>query len=681
MPKNHHISDAELLAKLRHDTLKHLDLPAREQALDELSWALLLRRIYDPQQGMLAKGRQWLTQVQPHQSALRTIAKDAEALFSRLAALEVNTRKAATQAAAAPTELISALEALRQLLHPDQSLVEEEPGAFDAIDSLLEAPLSHPPAVSSPVVREKARILIVDDRLQAIERFHAVPMMRERFEWITLCELDGPCWLCPHRDGCQMKRARNFRELESALRRAQAKSRPIDVILMDLRFDDITIGEALPIPKGMLSTHPDAARSLQGLIMVRELHERSDLPHVPVVLMTERATLPAGAERLIRGLDGLHFVDDEASIEALIARLDMVSQRARRPLTEGDFYWGRGPAMQKVREQIELLALGPRPILLTGPSGSGKSFLVEEVVLPLSGRSHLVTVDLSAMPESLVESELFGHVKGSFSGAIADRAGLLEEAHGGILFIDEIGHLSPENQRRLLLFLQDRKVRRVGASHRTQRQVDVKVVAATHLELEREVEAGRFRFDLFMRLRPATQIALPRLNQRIEDLDGLMKHLVERLLRGPELMPYVQTLSAERKLEGVHGLLIGHEAASPRALCVRLNSPSAAVLKQYQWPGNTRELESVLDTLLLRALADARMVKSRSNIAEIDHYLAIRLLSGERQSENLRPTLMLAIEPASDLKEMRSRLERAYLIEAFRISEADMTRMTELVLG
>lgn len=693
----------ELLSHLRHDLIKHLDIPTPGDTLSTAAWEVLQRRLFSNPTGVVTMGHDWTLRLKRAWSDHPLMIESVEGLTVALLELDQLEGKVTTWAqtrAQASALLTQRLDALVDAVHGihdaarASGLIEGEapqPRGDDddaTLDFLLgdeetTAPLANAAAhMQPPEEIIMSRVLVVDDRLHAVERFHAMKHMQERFDWVTLCELEGPCWTCPHRDGCGMKRARTFRELESALRRADATGRPIDAVLMDVRFDDVAEAELLPTPAGFEPSGLGPSKALQGPLMVRSLRKRPDLPDVPVVLMTERRGLPPGANKLLEGLEGLHFVEDEASIEALIARVDAVVRRRRKPVTEGAYFWGRSPQMLSVREQLELLSMGPRPILLTGPSGSGKSFLVEEVVLPLSERPHLITIDLSALPETLVEGELFGFVKGSFSGATRDRPGLLEEADGGVLFIDEIGNLSPENQRKLLLFLQNRQVRRIGASHRTKRHVDVKVVVATHLNLQKEVEEGRFRFDLYMRLRPATQVRLPSLKERPEDLDGIMTHLVRRLAAGAELSPLVETVARSRKRAPQLELLIGNEEPPKQGLALRLPDATVEALRAYPWPGNTRELESVLDTLLLRALADARFVKTQGSVLEVDHYLTLQLLSvGSSTGPTTHPQISISIEPSSDLKQIRHRLERTYLVEAFKAAKGDMERMTELVLG
>ena len=201
------------------------------------------------------------------------------------------------------------------------------------------------------------------------------------------------------------------------------------------------------------------------MIIARQIRRMPQFRHIPIVLMTARSHLPQGAAGLLEGLEGLQFVDDDDSLETLASRLESVVKMGREAPVEQGYFWGTSPKIQQIRRLVEIMSIGPRTVFINGPSGSGKSALVEHIIYPLSQRKRLVTLDLSAVPDTLVESELFGHVKGAYSGATHDRVGLIEEADGGILFLDEIGNLSFENQRKLLLFMQDKMVRRVGAAH------------------------------------------------------------------------------------------------------------------------------------------------------------------------------------------------------------------------
>jgi DNA-binding NtrC family response regulator/predicted hydrocarbon binding protein len=230
---------------------------------------------------------------------------------------------------------------------------------------------------------------------------------------------------------------------------------------------------------------------------------------------------------------------------------------------------GRSPAMQRVRDLAERVAQVDTTVLITGESGVGKEVLarfIHEQSARASGP--FVAINCGAVPESLLESELFGHVRGAFTGATQDRKGLFEEAQGGTLFLDEIGEVPLAMQVKLLRALQEREVRRVGES--TSRPVDVRVLAATNRELGAEIVAGRFRQDLYYRLR-VVEIRIPPLRERREDILALARLFLLR--------------ATSRHRRSVSGF-----------------SPEAAnQLLHYGWPGNVRELENTVERAVVLA--------------------------------------------------------------------------------
>jgi two-component system response regulator AtoC len=228
---------------------------------------------------------------------------------------------------------------------------------------------------------------------------------------------------------------------------------------------------------------------------------------------------------------------------------------------------GTSAAMREVMELAMRVAPFPSTVLLTGESGSGKEAVARAVHRASPRRDRgFVAVNCGAIPENLLESELFGHEKGAFTGADRAREGMFEEADGGTLFLDEIGELSVPLQVKLLRVLQERVIRRVGGSG--ERPVDVRVLAATARDLVEQVKAGKFRDDLFYRIN-VVQVHIPPLRTRPEDIPLLAEHFLRR--------------HAERLQVPTPGL--------PRALL--------PVLAAYSWPGNVRELENVLERALI----------------------------------------------------------------------------------
>jgi DNA-binding NtrC family response regulator len=298
---------------------------------------------------------------------------------------------------------------------------------------------------------------------------------------------------------------------------------------------------------------------------------------VPVLVMTSYATVRSAVEAMKLGaVDYLSKPFDHEELLMVIARalangrLRRQNQQLRRDVERSYSpigMVGDCPAMQEVVSRLNKVAATDTTVLVLGESGTGKE-LVARAVHERSKRrdAALVTVNCAAIPENLLESELFGHEKGAFTGALSSHVGLVEEAHGGTLFLDEIGELPASAQARLLRLLQESELRRVGATRTI--KVNVRVIAATHRDLETMIRNGQFRSDLYFRLR-VFEIRLPPLRERKGDLPILAVKLLEKVrarLNRPQMI------------------------LSPEAL---------TALSVYPWPGNVRELENALERAVI----------------------------------------------------------------------------------
>lgn len=284
---------------------------------------------------------------------------------------------------------------------------------------------------------------------------------------------------------------------------------------------------------------------------------RPDGTRVPVLKNCRIVRDAAGA---VRG--AVESLTDISALRSSQARIEEL-ERSVRLHEKFHGLVGRSAVMQSVYELVDLAAASEATVLVTGETGTGKE-LVARAIHERSSRAQgpIITVNCSALPENLLESELFGHVKGAFTGAIKDKLGRFEMADGGTLFLDEIGEISPLLQVKLLRFLQEREFERVGES--TTRKSDVRIVAATNRDLRALVRHGEFRDDLYYRLK-VFPIHLPRLRDRKEDIGPLVDHFIARF--------------REQTGKQIGGL--SHEAA--------------VTLMDYCWPGNIRELENAIE--------------------------------------------------------------------------------------
>lgn len=313
---------------------------------------------------------------------------------------------------------------------------------------------------------------------------------------------------------------------------------------------------------------------LGGLELIRQLHAAR--PRLPIVLMTAHGTTETAIEATKLGAyDYLLKPFEMEELIDVVAKAVVSGRQAAEVVVVGDSrpgrdsIVGRGRAMQAIYKELGRVAAQPVSVLIRGETGTGKE-LIARAIYQHSNRATapLIVVNCAAIPETLLESELFGHERGAFTGAVERRIGRFEQANGGTLFLDEIGEMGASTQAKLLRVLQERVIQRVGG--RDIIPVDVRIIAATHVDLEEAISSRQFREDLFYRLNQVT-IALPPLRERIEDL--------------PELAQHFMALHAG-------SLGISSPSLLPEAL---------EVVRHHSWPGNVRELENVIRLALLRA--------------------------------------------------------------------------------
>ncbi|MCC7127038.1 MAG: sigma-54-dependent Fis family transcriptional regulator [Acidobacteria bacterium] len=367
-------------------------------------------------------------------------------------------------------------------------------------------------------------------------------------------------------------------EAESAAQAHERRREGVDLVLLDYRLPD---GDGLAVLKRIKETSPDTL----------------------VIMLTAHTGVELAVDAMKQG--AFHYANKPFDMDALVLLIERALDTTRlrrevstlratqaRPYTF-DRIVGASAPMQQMRGLLQKIAASPAStVLLTGESGTGKD-LAAKVIHYASARANqpFMNITCSALPETLLESELFGHERGAFTGADRQKRGLIETADGGTVFLDEIGEMVPALQAKLLRFLEERTFKRVGGAQDL--RVDVRVIAATNRNLEDEVRHGRFREDLYYRLN-VVPIVLPPLRQRREDIAPLVRH-------------YVDSYNAEF-----------------RKRVTRVHPDAMARLEAYPWPGNVRELRNAVERAML--LTD-------SDELSLDHFplgsgLAPRLGSG-----------------------------------------------------
>ncbi|MEX2570113.1 MAG: sigma-54 dependent transcriptional regulator [Gemmatimonadota bacterium] len=381
---------------------------------------------------------------------------------------------------------------------------------------------------------------------------------------------------------------------------------------------------------------------MPGVTGIEILNAARDLdPTIPVILMTAQASLQSAIQAVNQG--AYHYIQKPFANDELLVicrraaesrQLKRENQALKREIRRRDAGDASRPAgksrgFNDVVNLAETVAPTDSTLLISGESGTGKE-VVARYVHNLSDRAGgpFVSINCGALPENLLESELFGHIKGAFTGAVRDKDGLFVAARAGTFFLDEVGEMTPAIQVKLLRVLQEREVVPVGATEPI--KVDVRIIAATNRDLEEDIRRGRFRSDLYYRLN-VIMLHLPPLRERLDDVPILAEHLLARF------------------------------AASRGKEPPRLSPEASATLQAYDWPGNVRELENALE---------------RAAVLSTDGEISAEALPARLTSEKSQPLVTDKLPPNPPLEI----IERAYILWVLQAEGGNKTKAAE-VLG
>ena len=371
---------------------------------------------------------------------------------------------------------------------------------------------------------------------------------------------------------------------------------------------------------------------IDGLEVLRVLGNRGY--EMPVLVISGHADLSTAVEATRRG--AYDFFEKPLQRERVLLSLrnalesSRLQRDSRTRAVEPEELVGDAPAMRRVREMIERAAPTPATVLITGESGTGKE-LVARAIHRLSPRKNgaLVQVNCAAIPDELIESELFGHEKGSFTGAVRRQTGKFVSAHGGTIFLDEVGDMSPRTQAKVLRVLQNGEVEPVGAEKTV--QVDVRVVAATNRDLEGEIKAGRFREDLYYRLN-VIPLRTPPLRERLDDIPVLVDWFVRRYSQADNYRPK------------------------------RFTPDAVAQLQSMPWRGNVRELKNLVERMLILTPGDA--IDRRDVMA----------IAGARDAA--LPESLFALKA---LRDFRDEAERLFILHKLEQNDWNVTQTAQAI--
>ncbi|HEY3568962.1 MAG TPA: sigma-54 dependent transcriptional regulator [Thermoanaerobaculia bacterium] len=379
-----------------------------------------------------------------------------------------------------------------------------------------------------------------------------------------------------------------------------------------------------------------------GLDLLREIKSQNGAAP-QVIMMTAYTSTKSAIEAMKLGavdyvskpfdVDELKIVAQKALERAELADENVYLRRELEQKHSFNNIIGKSGRMQAIFSLIERIARTSSTVLVHGESGTGKELIARAIhfASPRSGRRFL-SLNCGAMPENLLESELFGHERGAFTGAVRDKKGLFQEADRGTLFLDEIGEMTPTMQVKLLRAIQEKVVRKVGGTE--EEPVDVRIIAATNQDLEARIQTGDFREDLYYRIN-VLPIHLPPLRQRREDIPLLVELFLQKGARDMDLPP------RQISIEAMH------------------------ILESYDWPGNVRELENLIERVL--ALSHSETITTRD--------LPVHLLTNRKASSDLIQLPEEGLDLEAYLESIRTQL----MIEALERTSGVQTQAAELL--
>jgi two-component system nitrogen regulation response regulator NtrX len=413
-------------------------------------------------------------------------------------------------------------------------------------------------------------------------------------------------------------------------------------VLSDEGFEALTAGNGYEALKMIEKLSPDLVLldiwmpGIDGIETLKEIKRNN--PFLQVIIISGHGNVETAVKATKLG--AYDFIEKPLSIDKVIVainnalnfrRLEEENRLLKRRALGKSRITGESPAIKALKQQIAVVAPTNAWILITGENGTGKE-LVARTIHQMSNRAEhqLVEVNCAAIPEVLIESELFGHEKGAFTSANSRKRGKFELADGGTIFLDEIGDMSLKTQAKILRILQEQKFERVGGTRTL--KVDVRVIAASNKNLEEEIEKGSFREDLYFRLN-VVPIEVPALRDRTEDIPLLVKE-------------FLTEFSKNDKLES--------KEMTPEAI---------RLLQDYHWPGNVRELKNLLDRLII--MTSDKII----DVKDIPEPYA--------QTKTAREDSSLFM--SASLKEAKKEFEKAYLIQKLRENQGNISQTAEAI--